>query len=221
MQARDADQPDPRPVNPEMTGVPGRLGQGNTDVIESGSDGLLRLPRGIAAGIALALIVAAAMTGYLFGNRDRATTAPPGAPSSSTTPVVAQPIAETSKRCSAQLKDRLQLGIEVVNQSATAMTLRQVQAVLPLRGLRATATTWGSCGQLPPTASGADHPLPAGATTWLTITFDVLVPCPGPIPVLFTVHYTQGSDPGSADLPGFRDLGSVPYTSAKCPTGSS
>jgi hypothetical protein len=174
-------------------------------------------------GFALVLIVAAGLTGYLFGSRHRATTATPGTPSSSsssTTAAVAQPIAGTSKRCSVQLKDRLQLGIEIVNQSTTTMTLRQVEAVLPLDGLRATVTTWGSCGQLPPAASG-DHPLPAGATTWLTITFDVLIPCPGPLPVLFTVHYTQAGRSGTIDLPGFPDLGDVPYTSTKCPTGSS
>jgi hypothetical protein len=221
MKARDAGQPDPGPVNPEVTGASVQLGQGNTDVIESGPDGLPRLPRRIVVGFALVLIVAAAMTGYLFGSRHRATTPTPGTPSSSTTPAVAQPIGVTGKRCSVQLKDRLQLGIEIINQSTTTMTLRQVQAVLPLQGLRATVTTWGSCGQLPLAASGGQYPLPAGATTWLTITFEVLVPCPGPLPVLLTVHYTQASRSGTADLPGFPDLGDVPYTSTKCPTGSS
>jgi hypothetical protein len=221
MKARDAGQPDPGPVNPEVTGASVQLGQGNTDVIESGPGGLPRLPRRIAVGFALVLIVAAAMTGYLFGSRHRATTPTPGTPSSSTTSAVAQPIGVTGKRCSVQLKDRLQLGIEIINQSTTTMTLRQVQAVLPLQGLRATVTTWGSCGQLPLAASGGQYPLPAGATTWLTITFEVLVPCPGPLPVLFTVHYTQASRSGTADLPGFPDLGDVPYTSTKCPTGSS
>lgn len=122
-------------MNPEVTGASLQLGQGDTDVIESGPDGLPRPPQRIAVGLALVLIVAAAMTGYLFGGRHRATTTTPGAPSSSTAPAVAQPIAATSKRCSVQLKDRLQLGIEIINQSTTTMTLRQVQAVLPLHGL--------------------------------------------------------------------------------------
>ncbi len=221
MNARDADQPDPRPGNPEVTGASVQLGQENADVIESGPDGLSRPPRRIAVGFALVLIVAAAMAGYLFGSRHRGTTATAGTPSSSTTPAFAQPIAGTSKRCSVQLKDRLQLGIEIINQSTTSITLREVQAVLPLRGLRATVTTWGSCGQLPPAASGDDYPLPAGGTTWLTITFDVLVACPAPLPVQFIVHYTQPSRSGTAELPGFPDLGDVPYTSTKCPSGSS
>ncbi|MFC6016948.1 hypothetical protein ACFP2T_12115 [Plantactinospora solaniradicis] len=221
VKARDADQPGPGLVDPDVAVASVQLGQGNTDIIQSGPDGPPRPPQRIAVGLALVLIVAAAMTGYLFGNRHRATTATPGTPSSSTTPVVVQPIAGTSKRCSVQLKDRLQLGVEIINQSTTTMTLRQVQAVLPLHGLRPSVTTWGSCGQLPPAASGDNYPLPAGATTWLTITFDVLVPCPGPIPVRFTVDYTQGSRSGTADLPGFPDLGDVPYTSTKCPPGSS
>jgi hypothetical protein len=182
---------------------------GNIDVIESGPPP----PHRIGIGFALVLIVAAALVGYLYGSRHRAATATPVTPSPSAAPADAEPLAATRNRCSVQLKDRLQLGIEMINQSPTTMTLRQAKAVLPLRGLRPTATTWGSCGQLPPAAKGSDYPLPAGATTWLTITFDVLVPCPGPLPVLFTVDYTQSGVLATADLPGFNDLGDVPYTS--------
>jgi hypothetical protein len=217
MKARDADQPDPGRVNPEMTV---QFGQGNLDVIASGPDGPPRPPRRIAVGFALVLIVVAAMTGYLVGSRHRAATATPGTPSS-TAPAVVEPIVGTGKRCSVQLNDRLQLGIEIINQSTAPMTLRQVQAVLPLRGLSARITTWGGCGQLSPTTTGEDYALPAGATTWLTITFDVLVPCPKPLPVLFAVHYTQASRSGIVELPGFADLGNIPYISTKCPTDSS
>jgi hypothetical protein len=161
------------------------------------------------------LIVAGAMVGYVIGaQRGDTTTVTPSPPA---TPAVVQPLAATTKRCSVQLEDRLQLGIEIVNESTTALTLNQVRAVLPMQGLRATVTTWGGCGQLPPAATG-DYPLAAGATTWLTITFDVLVACPGPRPVRFTVPYTQAGRSGFADLPGFPDLSGVPYTSAKCPT---
>ena len=221
MMERNADQPDSGLVSREVTGWSGRLGQAHTDVIESGPDGLPRPQRRIAVGLAGVLIVAAALAGYLFGSQHRATTATPNTPSSSTMAAGIEPIAGTSKRCSAQLKDRLQLGIEIINQSPAAMILRQAHAELPLSGLRATATTWGSCGQLPPAASDDDYPLPAGTTTWLTVTFDVLVPCPQPLPVGFTVDYTQASAHGTVDLPGFPDLGDVPYTGAKCPAGSS
>jgi hypothetical protein len=199
MKKWDADQPDPAPIP----------GQRNMDVIESGRDGPPRQPWQIA--IVVVLIVAAAATGYLFGSRNRATPV-----TSSATVAVADPLLATGKRCSVQVKDRLQLGIEVMNQSVTTLTLRTVTPVLPLHGLRATATTWGSCGQLSPTAEG-DYPVPAGATAWLTIIFDVEVRCPSPIPVLFTVDYAQGSRSGTADLPGFPDLGSVPYS--RCTTG--
>lgn len=192
----------------EMTGEPSDA-YGTTDVIEPGAEG--RPPRRIAVGFAVILIVAAAMVGYLFGTWGSDTVTP------SPTPPATQPIAATGKRCSAQLDDRMQLGIEIVNQSATAMTLQQVDAVLPLDGLRATVATWGSCGQLPPTATGGDYPLPAGGTTWLAITFDVLVPCPGSIPVRFTVHYRQAGRADIVGLPGFPDLGDIPYTSTKCP----
>lgn len=211
MKARDADQSDPEPA-----GHP--PGRGHTDVIESGPDRPPRSPRGIAVGVVL--VLTAAMAGYLLGSRHGADTAAPGAPSSPAAPAVAEPIANTSKRCSAQLADRLQLGIEIVNQSPTAATLRRMRAALPLPGLRATAMTWGSCGQLRPEAGGDDYLLPAGATAWLTITFDVLVACPGPIPVNFTVQYAQPGRSGTADLPGFADLGDVPYRSDRCPASS-
>jgi hypothetical protein len=221
MMERDANRPDPRPVSLEVRGASDRPDQSNADIIESGPDGPPRAQRGIAVGLTLALVVIAALAGYLFGSRHRDATATPRAPSSPTAQAGTQPIAGTGKRCSAQLKDQLQLGIEIINQSTTTTTLRQVQAVLPLSGLRATVSTWGSCGQLRASQSGDDYPLPAGATAWLAVTFDILVPCPGSRPVRFRVNYTQVGESATADLPGFADLGDVPYTSAKCPNGSS
>ena len=53
--------------------------------------------------------------------------------------------------------------------------------------------------------------LPAGESTWFTVTFRVLLRCPQPLPVEFTVHYDQQGRPGSSHLPGFSDLGQVPY----------
>lgn len=203
MNARDADR-----HGPEVTGT----GPGGVDVIESGPD---RAPRRVSVGVALVLAVVAALGGYLFGSRHQVGAVTPPAPSPSP-PLAGQPIATTGKRCSVQLQDRLQLGIEIVNQSAAAMTLRRTGPVLPLHGLRARAATWGGCGQLSPAGSGESYPLAAGATTWLTITFDVLVACPAPIPVQFTVDYTQAGGSGTADLPGFNDLGDVPYSGSKC-----
>jgi len=227
MRARDADQPpDPEVENLQVTGESVQHGHADTDIIESEPEPnrvrLPRPPRATAVALVLALIIAGATAGYLVGSHgSHRTTTTPGAPPSSTTPAGTQPIAGTGNRCSAQLGDQLQLGIEIINRSTTTITLHQVQAVLPLHGLRPTSSTWGSCGQLSPPAGGHDYPLPAGATNWLTITFDVLVPCPGGLPVLFTFRYTQAGRPGTAGLPGFPDLGDVPYTTTKCPTSSS
>jgi hypothetical protein len=179
--------------------------EGNPDVLESAPPPQRR----IAAGIVLVLVVAAALAGYLFGRRHHAVTPAP-APVPSDTPGTAVPIAATDKRCSVQSKGRLQLGIEIVNRSAAALSLDEVDAVLPLRGLRATATTWGTCGQLPPPV-GDIYPVAAGGTAWLTVTFEVLVACPAPLPVQFRIHYTQAGTSGIADVPGFNDLGDVPY----------
>ena len=217
MKGIDADGPTRPEVSAITNGSQSR--ENEMDVIETGP----RKPplpwsqkRGIAGLVAAALVVGA-IAGYLTGTRHaetQARTAGPG-PHASTTgsvvPLDAQPVTRTGNRCSAQLGDRLQLGVEIVNQSATTATLRRVETVLPLNGLRATASAWGSCGQLSVDAA-TSHSLPPGATTWLTSTFDVLVPCPAPIPVLFTLTYTQAGHTAISDLGGFADLGNVPYT---------
>jgi len=197
-------------------GSPGpsvELGRPGVDVLESGPDRSPRLPRRIAAGWVLVLVVVAALAGYRVGDRHRA--APP-APVPSAPPPVGPAIDVTGKRCSGQLKERLQLGVEVVNRSAAPVSLHQLKAVLPLRGLRTTAATWGSCGQLPAAGSGGDYLLAAGGTTWLTMTFDVLVACPAPLPVLFTVEYAQAGADDVAELAAFPDLGGVPFAGARC-----
>jgi hypothetical protein len=182
------------------------MGDGHTDILESGPE---RPPRRTA--LVLVAVIVAAAAGYLAGGR-RGT---PATPAPSAAPVEIQPIAATGKRCSVQLGDRLQLGVEIGNRSATGVTLQRVEEILPLGGLRPTAGTWGGCGELSAPAGG-DQALPAGATTWVTITFDVLVACPAPLPVLFAVRFTQEGRPGITELPGFADLGDVPYTSTKC-----
>jgi hypothetical protein len=218
----DADEPTRPEVSAITNGSQSR--ENEMDVIETGP----RRPplpwsqgRGIA-GLLVAALVVGALAGYLAGIRHaEARTAGPG-PHASTTdsvaPLAAQSVPRTGNQCSAQLGDRLQLGVEIVNQSATTVTLHRVETVLPLDGLRATASAWGSCGQLSSVDAATPHSLPPGATTWLTITFDVLIPCPAAIPVLFTLTYTQAGHTTISDLSGFPDLGDVPYT--RCPAGS-
>jgi hypothetical protein len=186
---------------------PGDQVRGQTDIIEHGPP-----PRRTV--LVAALVVAAGVAGFLLGGRHST----PPSPRPSAPPAI-QPIAGTGQRCSAQLGARLQLGVEIVNESANPVTLHRVEEILPLAGLRATSGAWGTCGQLSPPAGG-DHPLAGAATTWLTITFDVLVPCPAPLPVLFAVRFTQAGVDGVVEVPGFPDLGDVPYTSTKCRDGS-
>lgn len=161
------------------------------------------------------LVLVSTAGGYLVGRRQPESAAPHARPSGSPAlTAVNDIVAGTGKRCAVQVGDRLQLGLEVVNRSGYAVTLRQVQANLPLDGLRETASAWGSCGQLSSVPVGPGYLLPAGATTWLTMTFDVLVPCPGPLPVLFELRYTQDGHDGVSNPSGFPDLGDVPYS--KC-----
>jgi hypothetical protein len=62
-------------------------------------------------------------------------------------------------------------------------------------------------------AGAATRPtLSPGASTWFTVTFKVLVRCPGPMPVQFLLDYVQRGRPASARLPGFNDLSQVTYS---------
>lgn len=198
-------------VNPSI-----EVGRSGVDVIGSGPEGPPRTPGRLSAGWVIALVVLAGVLGYWAGGHHRDAAAPAVRPLPSADPVVDQAITGTGKRCSEQMKTQLQLGVEVVNRSASTVSLHELQAILPLKGLRPKAATWGSCGQLPDAGSGGNYLLAGAGTTWLTITFDVLVTCPAPLPVLFTVEYTQAGQSEVVDLPGFPDLGDVPYAGAKC-----
>jgi hypothetical protein len=168
--------------------------------------------------VALILVAAAAVAGHRPGGRHPGPVSPLAA---APTAEAALPLAATGKRCSLAANGRLQLGIEIVNQSPADVLLRRARAVLLLGGLRATTATWARCGRVPPPAAGGDHLLAAGTTAWLSITFDVLVPCPAPLPVRFTVDYTGGTRHDAViDLPGFDDLGDVPYSRLPCPTNA-
>jgi hypothetical protein len=123
--------------------------------------------------------------------------------------------------CSVQQGKLLQLGVQVTNQSTVPLMLTGIKPVLPLGGLRPVSWQWGPCGAIPDgtisngTGSNSTGPdivlLGPGAGVWLSVTFKVLDRCPGPFPVQFTVGYTAGGKHFTAQLPGFPDLGSVPY----------
>ena len=118
--------------------------------------------------------------------------------------------------CSVQSGRRLTLGVQFTNSSPAPVTLRSARAVLPLGGLIQGSWHWAPCGALPATLVQADVILLPGASTWLTMTFTVKDDgCPAPLPVQFAVGYQVAGRSAIASLPGFPDLGAVPYTG--CP----
>lgn len=186
-----------------------------------------RLSRGGAILAAFTLVVGLT-AGYAAGQLrpgNRAAAPPPRprtAASSVTPPVAISPVAispaltQNATGCSAQVgRNLLQLGVPVTNQSATAVTLGWIDVTTPLGGLRIISQQWGPCGALPTSQEMVGNKLAAGDTIWLTATFKVLVKCPGPLPVQFSVGYDADGSDASARLPGFSDLSQVPYTG--CP----
>ena len=100
--------------------------------------------------------------------------------------------------------------MQVTNGSAAQIELGLVYPVLPLGGLRVISQQWAPCGAH--NAGQVPAVLGPGNSTWFSLTFQVLVKCPGPLPVQFTVHYTTAGDSAAVNLPGFPDLSQVPYT---------
>jgi hypothetical protein len=128
-------------------------------------------------------------------------------------------VSQTTGACSVQLGHELQLGIEVSNQSPLDVTLQRVVASLPLSGgLRPVSGAWGPCGALSSGAgqvaadlSGGED-LSPGENGWFTMTFQVLVKCPGPFPVQFIIQFDSNGRTSSAQVPGFNDLSQVSYS---------
>jgi hypothetical protein len=87
-----------------------------------------------------------------------------------------------------------------------------VRPTLPLGGLVAAASTWGVCGEQLPPAGTTEITLAPGASTWVTITFNVQPSCPSALPVLFNVVYTRAGQSAESVIAGFNDLGDVRYT---------
>ena len=212
-----------RPVR----GVPGGLGRspdaaGDADVIEMGGD-RPRRPWGSARGPTIGVVVAALIAGLLLGfigghlqARTKGRPTPAATPITTPLPVGVAAVRATLSRCAVQQGHTLQLGIEIMNQSDRTVVLRQIKPVLPLGGLQEIASRRGPCGSLPEPGLGQASSLAPGATGWLTVTFDVMVGCPQPLPVIFKVSFVQASRLVTADLDSFPDLGQVRYN--KCTT---
>jgi hypothetical protein len=124
-------------------------------------------------------------------------------------------LAQVPGGCSVQLGHKLQLGVQVANMTTDTVTLQTVKAALPMGGLKQVSQTWTTCGSLLDPLTQGPATLAAGASAWLTVTFQVQDTCPAPYPVQFKVRYLAGGHTATASLPGFADLGGVPYSG--CP----
>ena len=207
-----------------MTIPDGGKPQGGDDVLEMGSrrGPVLRRRPSAALVLAAAALLAGVAVGYAAGVRHA------GKPPSPPRPAVSQstlsfaaggfPLSQTGPGCSAQIGHELQLGLEVTNLSDTPITLRRVEVMLPIGGLKATSQAWGPCGELPAPGEAPGNALPLtlgpGASAWFTVTFQVLVRCPQPLPVHFVLDYDQSGRSAAMPLPSFPDLGQVSY--GKC-----
>jgi len=195
------------------------------DVLEMGSPRgpVLRWrPPTAALVLAVVALLVGLAVGYAAGVRHAGKQpAPPRPAASQTRPSFAAggfPLSQTGPGCSAQIAHELQLGLEVTNLSDTPITLRRVEVMLPMGGLKATSQAWGPCGELPtPGDAPGNAPsltLGPGASAWFTVTFRVLVRCPQPLPVHFVLDYDQSGRSAAMPLPSFPDLGQVSY--GKC-----
>jgi hypothetical protein len=186
-----------------MTVPDGDSPPGGDDVLEMGSRrGPVLRWRSPAAALVLAAVtlLTGLAVGYAAGVRHAGKPPSPLRPAASptapsfTAPLFAAggyPLSQTGPGCSAQIGHELQLGLQVTNLSTTALMLRRVEVMLPLGGLKATSQAWGPCGELPGTGSALSATLGPGASAWFTVTFQVLVSCPQPLPVHFTLDYDQ------------------------------
>jgi hypothetical protein len=115
--------------------------------------------------------------------------------------------------CSVQSGRELQLGVQVTNSSTEPIVLSRVRTVFPLSGLKVVSQQWAPCGAIG--AVQGPVALEPGDSTWFSVTVQVLVACPAPLPVQFTVNYTSAGQAAIVNLPGFPDLGQVPYTGCR------
>jgi hypothetical protein len=203
-------------------GLAGRAAAGSDDVIDLG--GHLRLwpwrsARGTAAGMALAALVVGLLLGFgagrvTAGQKARPTSTP--RPSATAAPLIGTGgIVFTGNRCAVQRGRALQLGIEVANQSGSAVSVLRIDSVLPGHGLRQIGSAVATCGSVPVPGGVPVTSIVPGATAWLTGTFAVEVKCPAPLPVLFVVEYASSATRSSQYYQGFPDLASVPYTGCR------
>jgi hypothetical protein len=190
-----------------------------------------RPPRGAAILLVAGLVIGLG-TGYALGYRQvprNISPSPSGSPASAS-PIpapsrlatlvpfpdpaavisVGLALTQDTGTCSVQSGRELQLGVQVTNGSPVPIGLDRIRTVFPLGGLRVISQRWAPCGAIG--AVQVPVSLGPGDSTWFSVTVQVLVACPGPLPVQFTVDYTGAGEHATVDLAGFSDLTGVPYT---------
>jgi hypothetical protein len=205
---------------------------GAGDIVELGS-GRSRLPRWRppgwqlsrgAAVLAVAALAVGLAAGYAAGDRHARGSAPLRAPAATASPHVSPagvpastvtdsaPLLQDGNGCSAQAGHEIQLGVQFTNQTSAPLVLHTGRAVPLTAGLKQVAWQWGPCDVFPGGSGQTDQILAAGDTTWLTVTLQVQIRCPWPVPVAFAVGFVLGGRSVTTSLPGFPDLGQVAYS---------
>ena len=191
-----------------------------------------RPPRSALILLAVGLVIGL-VAGYAAGNRQTprqiepqpaslGSVPPPPAPTPTSITVTGAPaqgtgvifspgpaLTQTVGSCSEQSGRDLQLGVQVTNESTAAVRLGQIHTVLPLGGFKVISQQWEPCGAI---SALIPDTLGPGDSIWLSVTVRVLIKCPGPLPVEFTVGYSWPGGHAAVSLPGFPDLSHVPYS---------
>ena len=187
--------------------------------------------------MAAVTLVAGLAVGYAVGHgQGRSTAAAPGKPAaaagqasggadSQTIVAVGPPgsieflrpaLTQDPGTCSVQVGRNLELGIPVTNQSAETVLLESVKPVPLASGLlKVLSWRWDPCGFDGDEIVPDTVVLGPGQTTWVTAVVQPLIACPAPAPLQFRVTYSFDSQKSTFNLPGFPDLGAVPYSG--CP----
>ncbi len=216
------DEPDgDRRHQPDEEAAAGRRTDPSADLLEFGGyrrrwlPALSRRVRASTIEVAVVSLAAGLIIGFLGGHLSAhpgRQAAKPAVKAPTTLPLLAvEAIADTGGRCAMQAGKHLELGIEIVNQSSSAVGIRRVSPVFDLGGFLPITTGLGTCGALPGASLVQSPLLFPRATIWITTTVEPLAQCPQAFPVGFKVRFAQAGKTFTTTFNAFPDLGQIPY----------